>query len=104
MRRLLLAGCVALFCCAGRAGVAMPPKWSEVLTRSGAIEAKHGHIQGICAARDALLWIPDFGAGLVYTLDPDTPYQTPKPVMSGFNLPGRGAFISRRRATMLIFR
>ena len=56
------------------------------------------------AQKDGLLWIPDYGAGLIYTLDPDTPYQTPKPVMAGFNLPGRGVFVFRRRATMLILR
>lgn len=43
LRRLLLAGCAALLCCAGRAGVALPPKWSAVLTRSGAIEPRRGH-------------------------------------------------------------
>ena len=32
----------------------VPPKWSAVLTRSGAIETKHGHIQGICVAKDAV--------------------------------------------------
>ena len=49
LRRLLLAGCAALLSCAGRAGVALPPKWSAVLTRSGAIEPQRGHIQGLCA-------------------------------------------------------
>ena len=75
---------------------------SVVLTAALTVREESGAYS--FAQNDGLLWIPDFGAGLVYTLDPNTPYQTPKPVMSGFNLPGRGAFISRRRATMLIFR
>ena len=45
----------ALACAtAAAAQFPVPPKWSAVLTRSGAIETKHGHIQGICVAPDAV--------------------------------------------------
>ena len=51
---LALWALVAAVCSAASADFPVPPKWSAVLTRSGAIEAKHGHIQGICAAQDAV--------------------------------------------------
>ena len=52
LRLAIAALSIAVFGGAGAAPV--PPKWSAVLTRSGAIEARHGHIQGICATDDAL--------------------------------------------------
>ena len=45
---------VAAVCSAASADFPVPPKWSAVLTRSGTIETKHGHIQGICVAQDAV--------------------------------------------------
>ena len=58
MRRCVLLSMVSLalaaVCFAAPADFPVPPKWSAVLTRSGAIETKHGHIQGICAAQDAV--------------------------------------------------
>ena len=59
-----------------------------------------------CSLKDGLLWIADMGAGLVFTLDPNRTYQIPKPVISGFNFAGRGAFmdLSCTRGTILIIR
>ena len=41
----------AAVCFASPVDFPVPPKWSAVLTRSGAIETKHGHIQGSSVAQ-----------------------------------------------------
>ena len=49
---LPMVSLAAAVCFASPVDFPVPPKWSAVLTRSGAIETKHGHIQGICVAQD----------------------------------------------------
>ena len=105
MRRLLLVGCVALFCCAGRAGVAMPPKWSEGGNRIEVYNLDLEKIGGTSVKRpvDGIACLD----GVIYAgLGPAKDSALPGTVeFCRKNIaPERGAFISRRRATMLIFR
>lgn len=58
------------------------------------------------ALKDGRLWMVDTGAGFLWSLDPDTPYQTARVECVGFAQPMRGAFVdlSARLGSLFILR
>jgi len=78
---------------------------NSALTLTAPVANPQGAAHAI-SLRDGRLWVSDWGAGYVYSLDPDTPYQTPRMECSGFEYGGRNAFVdlSLRDGMWLIIR